>query len=288
MSKTISIRGYSTALFATWYFVQEYNVLFDCGDGVCAALLQKARAVKDVFISHADRDHLTGLLKFLQLNGRPELRIHYPRDCGSFPALANFSSKFDPNSASTQWLPMSPGEEVAIRNDLVVQPIENSHVATDGRQIKSLSFIVESVRRKLKPEFVGLPGNELASIREQQGADAITTEFRSKELVYSGDTPIETDGRYQDAKILIHEATFLTAEELEPDNPTRNKHSSLDTVMEMVSDSNIGTLILGHFSSRYSDEQIDAAIAREMARCNIKIPVERVYPGRETTLRCKV
>ena len=126
---------------------------------------------------------------------------------------------------------------------------------------------------------MGLAGSEIAEIRKQRGEDAITDEFRMTELIYSGDTPVEVDGRYDNAKILIHEATFLTREEIEPDNLRRNKHSSLDVVMEMVADSNIGKLILGHFSSRYSNEQIDEAIDREIARCGIRIPVERVYPG---------
>lgn len=63
----LTITGYSTALFSTWYFVEELGILFDCGDGVSAALLQKARKVEHVFISHADRDHLAGLLQFNQL-----------------------------------------------------------------------------------------------------------------------------------------------------------------------------------------------------------------------------
>ena len=276
---TPTITGYSTALFATWYFVEEYGVLFDCGDGACATLLQKARKVKHVFISHADRDHLTGLLQFQQLNGRPDLRVHFPKDSGSFPALAEFTAKFDPHISGTKWLPMAAGDEVNLRDDLVVRRIENSHVRTDGKQTKSLSYIVESIRRKLKPEFQGLAGPEVAAIRKKRGASAITNESRCVELIYSGDTPIETDGRYNDAKILIHEATFLTDAEIEPDNPKRNKHSSLESVMQMVADSNIERLILGHFSSRYDSDQIDAAIDQEVARYGIKIPVARVYPG---------
>lgn len=279
MSPSPTISGYSTALFSTWYFIEEYGVLFDCGDGVCAGLLQKARKIKHIFISHADRDHLTGLLQFQQLNGRQELRIHYPEDSGSFPALAKFAGKFDPHMSGTQWLPTRPRAEIKVRGDLVVRAIENRHVPTDGNQTKSLSYIAESARRKLKPEFVSLPGSEIAEIRKQRGENAITDEFRTKELIYSGDTPIETDGRYDNARILIHEATFLTREEIEPENPKRNKHSSLDAVMEMVSESNIGTLILGHFSSRYSKEQIDESIAHEIARCRVSIPVKRVYPG---------
>ena len=66
----LTITGYSTALFATWYFIDELNMLFDAGDGLTAGLLHKARKVEHVFISHADRDHLTGLLQFNQLNAR--------------------------------------------------------------------------------------------------------------------------------------------------------------------------------------------------------------------------
>jgi ribonuclease Z len=279
MPSSLTITGYSTALFATWYFIEEYGVLFDCGDGACAALLQKARKVKHCFISHADRDHLTGLLQFLQLNGRPGLTIYYPKDSGSFPALAEFAAKFDPHVASADWQGIAHGSEIAIRDDLVVRAFENRHVRTDGRQIKSLSYSAESIRRKLKPEYIGMSGSEIAAIRKEHGNDQITQEERTVELIYSGDTPVELDGRYREAKILIHEATFLTRDDLNPADLNRNQHSSLDAVMEMVSESSIGTLILGHFSSRYSEEQIDEAIDREINRCGIKFPVKRVYPG---------
>lgn len=284
VSRSITITGYSTALFSTWYLLEEYGILFDCGDGVSAGLLQKGRKVKHAFISHADRDHLGGLLQFLQLNGRPELVIHYPQSCGSFPALAGFTAKFDPHTADTQWSPLVSGSEIQIRDDLVVRALENRHVPADESQTKSLSFVVESVRRKRKQEFVDLPGNQIAALRQERGADALTYETHLTELIYSGDTPVETDGRYQGAKVLIHEATFLTRDEIDPDNPRRNKHSSLDATMEMVAEQNVEMLILGHFSSRYSDEQIDEAIDREIIRCGIKVPVHRVYPGRMTRL----
>ena len=280
MPPRLTVTGYSTALFATWYFVEQLGLLFDCGDGVCAGLLQKSRKVKHVFISHSDRDHLAGLLQFQQLNARSELTIHFPKDCGSFPALGDFSAKFDPYTSDTVWSPTDRNAEIRVRDDLIVRVIENAHVKTDGTVVKSLSYAVDAISRKLKSEFVGLPGNEIAALRKEHGASGITNESRATKLIYSGDTPIEKDGRYNDAEILIHEATFLTSDEIDDDNPRRNKHSSLDQVMEMVADSNIGTLILGHFSSRYSDDQIDEAINLESRRCGVTIPIKRVYPGR--------
>ena len=41
----LTITGYSTALFSTWYYVDELSLLFDCGDGVTSGLLQKARKI---------------------------------------------------------------------------------------------------------------------------------------------------------------------------------------------------------------------------------------------------
>jgi ribonuclease BN (tRNA processing enzyme) len=91
-----NISAYSTALFSTWIFIEELGLLFDAGDGLSASLLQKSRKIKQVFISHADRDHLTGLIQFNQLNAREGYpKIHYPSDSGSFPALMTFLHKFE-------------------------------------------------------------------------------------------------------------------------------------------------------------------------------------------------
>jgi ribonuclease Z len=47
----------------------------------------------------------------------------------------------------------------------------------------------------------------------------------------------------------------------------------------MVADLTIDTLILGHFSSRYSKEQIEEKIKYYCKKFDIKIPVYRVLPG---------
>lgn len=84
----LNIAGYSTALFSTWYFIEELGLLFDAGDGVTSSLLQKSRKIEHVFVSHADRDHLTGLLQLNQLNAREGFpKIFFPFSCGSFPAI---------------------------------------------------------------------------------------------------------------------------------------------------------------------------------------------------------
>ena len=280
MSDYLTITGFSTALYSTWYFVDELSCLFDCGDGACSGLLQKSRKVKHVFVTHPDRDHLAGLVQFCQLNGRDDLTIYYPSGSGSFPALAEFLKRFDPHTGGTRWVPLEPGDEVSLRKDLVVRAVANRHLNTAEGQVRSLSYFVESIVRKLKPEHEGKSGQELSALRRQSGEDALSVEARHKVLVYSGDTPVERDGRYDGAEILIHEATFLSADDLDPGDPGRREHSCLDWVMEMVAQSDIRTLVLGHFSSRYNDAAIASAVSELARRHGIKIPIRIVFPGK--------
>jgi ribonuclease Z len=276
----LTITGYSTAMFATWYFVEELGLLFDAGDGLTASLLQKARKVDNVFISHADRDHLTGLLQFNQLNARPGFpKIYYPANCGSFPNLAEFSSRFDPHVAGTVWTPVAGNEHIKVRDGLFVQSIRNSHVQAEPHVFKSLGYQVYETKSKLKEEFLNIPKADLQQLIAQKGKEYVTTVVRNNLLTYSGDTPILDFEKWNNTKILIHEATFLNAADQGPIQPRRNLHSNLEEVLSRVSDLKIETLILGHFSSRYSAEQIDNSIKTLCSHYQIKIPVYRLLPG---------
>jgi ribonuclease Z len=276
----LNITGYSTALFSTWYFIEELGLLFDAGDGVSSSLLQKARKIEHVFISHADRDHLTGLLQLNQLNARPDFpKIFFPLNCGSFTALEEFSKKFDPHVNTTAWHTLKDGEKVQVKQDMFVQAIRNNHVETAPRVFKSFGYQVYHLKNKLKQEFLHLPQDKLMQLINEKGKENMTDEIRTNLLTYSGDTPVDDFEKWNNSKILIHEATFLGAEEQKNLNTHGNKHSNLEEVLQMVSQLNIETLILGHFSSRYTKEEIDNKIKLLCKELKIKIPVYRVLPG---------
>lgn len=276
----LTISGYSTALFSTWYFIEELGLLFDCGDGLTSALLQKSRKIEHVFISHADRDHLTGLLQFNQLNARNNAPVvHYPKDSGSFPALRDFSVKFDPHVRGTVWKPIQDQDRTWIRKDIYVEAIRNNHVACDASLCKSLGYKVVQVKSKLKEEYVSLSGQEIREAIERLGKAATHTDIETVLLSYSGDTPCENFEHWNNSNILIHEATFMGGEEDKQIQAHGNSHSNLEDVIRSVAETNIGCLILGHFSSRYSDEQINRRIAELCKHYHIRIPVYRILPG---------
>ncbi|MFT3824015.1 MAG: MBL fold metallo-hydrolase [Chitinophagaceae bacterium] len=276
----LSITGYSTALFSTWYFIEELGLLFDAGEGLTSALLQKSRKVTHVFISHADRDHLTGLLQFNQLNARPGFPvIHFPKDSGSFTAIETFSKKFDPHVSGTVWQPLDDGAIITVKDSIEVQAVRNSHVPAQKETIKSLSYKVLQVKSKLKKEFTTLSPNEIRTLSLEKGKDFTTEKISTNILSYSGDTPVEGYATWDQSKILIHEATFLGGDEGTAVKTHGNKHSTLEEVMKMVSEIKIEVLILGHFSSRYAPEQIDNRIKELHKKYNLKIPVFRILPG---------
>ena len=277
----LTITGYSTALFSTWYFVEELRLLLDAGDGIAPTLLQKSRKIDHIFLSHADRDHVTGLLRLNELNARDGFpAVYYPTDAGSISALESFSKRFDERVKKTVWHPIGDQQHVQLRKDLFVQSARNNHVVkAKPHEVKSLGYQIYETKNKLKSEFINLSGEALRQLAEKFGRENLTNEVRTNLLAYSGDTPAENFDQWNNTQILIHEATFLTRAEFATLETNRNQHSTLEDVLAAVADLNIKTLILGHFSSRYSAAEIDEAIRRFCTAFHVTIPVYRLLPG---------
>ena len=274
----MKISGYSTARFSTWYFLDELKLLFDAGDGVAAALASKCQRVQHVFLTHADRDHIGGLLQFNQLAARGDrpLTYYYPKDSGSFPAFRDFIEQFDPNLPKARWVSLEAGQRISIASNHVVEVGENDHIAVAGRgaagEVKSLDFRVVESRRQLKSEFAGMDGAEIGRLRAAHGADHITNSIERSLFGFSGDAATFNSARWRDTEILIHEATFIA-----PDAADRG-HCELGDVIRGAAELNLKALVLGHFSNRYDADFIRAAIVREAAAAAISFPIYAVLP----------
>jgi len=273
----LTITAASTALFSTWVFVENLGLLFDAGDGVSASLGQKGRKVRHVFVTHADRDHVCGLLQLHQLNAREGIpSIYYPKDCGSFPALKEFMGNFDPQSGPATWIGLLPGETIPLDKTHFIEVRSSEHVTSDNL-IKALDYTVCAMRRTLKPELRGMDGAEIGMLRKQQGEDAVTEIQVERLLGYSGDAPKLNAERWAGVKVLIHEATFL-----EPET-ARRSHSNLPDVIAAAAQLQLEALVLIHFSARYNAEEIEHAIREHAAKAELRFPVFAVLPGQLCT-----
>lgn len=281
MSQQITITAYSTALFSTWIFVAQWRLLLDAGDGVCAGLLQKTRKIHTIAVTHADRDHLAGLFQLLQLNARDGLpRILYPADCGSFPALAAFSEKFDPHTeGQATWTAMQPGEVVPLVQGYKLRSASSFHFTDAGAQVKSLSYLVVREVRSLKPQYVGNSQAELDRIRQEHGADQITQVTEEPVLAYSGDTSVSNADTWRGYKILIHEATYLSHKDAGDQSGRHNQHSVLPDVLEMAKQAGPQVLALTHFSPRYKPAEVLDTVRQQCRSLELAFPVHVVPPG---------
>lgn len=278
MKPTIS--SYSTALFATWHFIEEWGLLLDAGDGLMASLHQKSRKVKNVLISHADRDHLTGLLQFVQLNSRKDFpKIYHPKDSSSFPYLAEFSKKFDPHIPPPTWIGIDENNVIPLGKMLMAKPIKNNHVLKNNPIAKSFGYIVQKEKRKLKEKYKHLSNKEIAKISLEKGQQEITNILTENVLGYSGDTPPENFEQWNHTKTLIHESTFLNTQDTPEFEKEHRRHSTVEEVLYHTAKLDIERLILSHFSLRYSHEQIDETIKKYCKEFQVKFPVYRILPG---------
>lgn len=272
------VSGFSTARYATWFYLDQFKVLFDAGDGVAAALAGKCRRVQHVFLSHADRDHLGGLIQFNQLAARDDdpLRYYYPKDSGSFPALRDFLERFDPNLPKAEWIPLEAGMRIEISKQHAVEIGANNHIqmATRGGQdeTKSLDFRLVETRRRLKDAFQGLRGSEIAELRATHGDDYISEARPVALFGYSGDTPAFDRERWAGTRVLVHEATFIA-----PDTADRG-HSEMTAVIEAAVDVCPDTMILSHFSDRYDAAFIAASVREAAEKAAAPFPIYAILP----------
>jgi ribonuclease Z len=172
---------------------------------------------------------------------------------------------------------------VPIGKEWVVKPVANGHVSAAGSLVKSLSFILYHVKRKLRPKYAGKAGAEIGRLRKSLGDEVVMQEILEPVLAYSGDTPVEDPARYKGVRILIHEATFLDRDSVAHSNERPNKHSTLPEVIAMAADLDVQCLILGHFSCRFTTEEINAAVRTLCSEYRIAFPVYTVLPAAAST-----
>jgi ribonuclease Z len=154
----------------------------------------------------------------------------------------------------------------------------NRHIPCEAGQTKSLSYTLVQRTHKLKAEYSHLTGPEIGQLHASLGQAAITFPHEETMLVYTADTPIEPAARWGKTRVLIHEATFLDPATAQARGQLP-RHSVLQDVLEMAADAQPEVLILTHFSTRYSQDEITEEIKRLATNLNLSFPIHAVLPG---------
>lgn len=253
----MSIDGYSRAAVQTYWRIAELKIGFDLG-----AQPWDFMALPRYFITHSHLDHIAALPAYVARRRMMKMEqptIYLPdHTVATVDQLLKVFSRLDRGRLPCKLVPITPHQEIELSRELVVTTYPMRH------SIPALGFIVWERRKKLKPEFSHLTGDQIRDIK-LSGTD-VTHEIRIPLIAYTGDTAPPGLDDHPDmyrAKILITEMTFV-APEHRKDKIHKHGHMHLDDFVQRRNDFKNELIICGHFSVRYNEQQIRRWIDRAL------------------------
>ncbi|HEX4149490.1 MAG TPA: metal-dependent hydrolase, partial [Pirellulales bacterium] len=135
-------------------------------------------------------------------------------------------------------------------------------ISATRHTVPSLGFVVWERRRKLKPEFSQLSGNEIRDLR--LSGTEVTEERRVAKLAYLGDSSpegLDQCPAMYEAQVLITEMTFVSPKHRK-DKIHKYGHMHLDDLLERRERFRNEMIVASHFSTRYNSKQIRDLVTR--------------------------
>lgn len=252
--------------------VHDKMFMVDCGEGT-QLQLRKSKVhfckVAAVFITHMHGDHcfgLMGLVSTFGLLGRTApLHVYAPKEMQELLdiQIKLFCSTFD---YEIIYHPVDTKQQQVIYDDrsLTVTTIPLNHrVPCCGFLFKEKSKLPHINREMI--DYYGVPMSQINNIKN--GADwqiedgetipnSRLTLPADKQLSYAycSDTKYIPDlyKRIKGVDVLYHEATYMDADEKQA---VKYCHSTAKQAATTAKNAEAGMLILGHYSSKYTDEK---------------------------------
>ena len=247
--KDLTIEGYSRAAVQTCWRIPELKLGFDLG-----AQPWDFMGTPLWFVSHTHLDHVACLPVYVARRRMMKMEpptIYLPEHAIDLVnhVLKAFQ-RLDRGRLPCELIAVRPGDQFELSRELVVSAVATRHT------VPSLGYVVWERRRKLKPEFQKLTGDEIRDIR--LAGTEVTEERRFPLIGYTGDTApegLDANPVMYDAKVLITEMSFI-APSHRKDKIHKHGHMHLDDFVERQDRFRNELVIASHFSTRYHDKQI--------------------------------
>ena len=248
--------------------IKNHMFLIDCGEGTQVQLRKnkiKFSRINHIFISHLHGDHffgLPGLISTFRLLGREkEMHIYGPKGIKeAITLLLKLGNSWTNYPLLFHELTSKEPQLIFEDEKVTVETIPLSHrVYTNGFLFKE-----KPENRKLNIEAAAKYKVDKAYFQKIKNGKDVTLEDgtvvsnieltydppKPKSYAYCSDTSYEPNIVRQIINVdaLYHESTFL---ESEKHLSAKTKHATAKEAATIAKAANVGTLILGHYSTRY-------------------------------------
>ena len=254
------VLGRSLGGFYTSLFVPELKSLFDVG-----AAFRAGSTARNLFLSHGHADHLGALPALLGMRGlmgvKVPMRIFAPAKVASkLPEFLDSFSGLHHWPLEVDLVPLDVGDEVKVHNDLWVKAIQTFH------PVPSLGYVISRRVKKLKQEFLTLPGAEIKRLKAEQ-AHLLFDTVDKPEFAYVTDTLPEVLTHHPelyDVRVLVLECTFLDGRK-SVKHARAGCHIHLEELRPHLSRFKNTAVLLMHFSQLYQPAEVRQILQHSVA-----------------------